>query len=405
MDFLLIAVGAFSLSLLAIQLPATFLLLSRLLRGARRQPPLQPRPAMTNQSGSVSLVVPTLNEADRIDPCLQGLSQQGKEVGEILVVDSRSTDGTPDKVKIMAQQDSRIRLITDEPLPPGWVGRPWALQTGFLQTSAGSDWVLGVDADTLPQPGLVGSLLHEAETQGYDIVSLSPRFILHEAGEWWLQPALLMTLIYRSDSAGVREPEPQRVMANGQCFLAKRSILEKLDGYTCAADSFCDDVTLARAAARLGFKVGFLDGADVIRVRMYEGMAETWQGWGRSLDLKDATSKGQLWNDLWLLVSTQALPIPLLMLLGFFWRGGSGSLTLAGAIALNLILLTIRLGMQVAVKSSYQWPRNTFSSAQFFAQFFWLSPLADPLAVLRISLSASQRSIQWRGRVYQKRLQ
>ena len=32
---------------------------------------------------------------------------------------------------------------------------------------------------------------------------------------------------------------------------------------------------------------------------------------------------------------------------------------------------------------------------------FWLSPLADPLAVLRLFLSSWQRPTQWRGRIYQ----
>lgn len=388
--------GALSLGLIALQLPATFLLLSRLLRGARRQRPISPRLASAAQAGSVSVVVPTLNEAHRIEPCLLGLSQQGAEVREIIVVDSRSTDGTQAKVAAMAQQDSRIRLVTDEPLPDGWVGRPWALHTGFLNADPASTWIVGIDADTQPQPGLMASILHEAEAQSYDIVSLSPRFILQSAGEWWLQPALLMTLIYRFDSAGVGRPEAERVMANGQCFLSRRSVLEQMDGYRCAADSFCDDVTLARAAAQRGFTVGFLDGAKVISVRMYEGLVETWQGWGRSLDLKDAASRGQLWCDLWMLVCTQGLPLPLL-LMGVVGQVPASPMVMAAG-GLNLMLLVIRFGMQLAVAGSYQWPGRFWS----VAQCFWLAPLADPLAALRIALSSFQSSIQWRGRIYQK---
>ena len=393
-------VGAVALILLLIQLPATFLLLSRLLKGARRQQPIQPRHA--SGTPSVSVVVPTLNEAHRVEPCLVGLSAQPKVVREILVVDSRSTDGTQDKVASLGQKDDRICLVTDEALPDGWVGRPWALHTGFLKSDADSKWVLGVDADTRPKPGLVESLVHEAQAQGYDIVSLSPRFILQEAGEWWLQPAMLMTLIYRFDSAGVQSPGTERAMANGQCFLSRREVLEALDGYTCAASSFCDDVTLVREAARRGYKVGFLDGADVISVRMYEGMGETWSGWGRSLDLKDSISRGQLWSDLWLLSSTQALPIPLLFvtLLNVKWivQGDLESPMLAALIALNALLLVIRLGMQAAVAGSYDWSQSSPSKSLFF----WLAPLADPLAVLRIFLSAFQRSIQWRGKTYRK---
>ncbi|MFM7580152.1 MAG: hypothetical protein ACKO5Q_24860 [Microcystaceae cyanobacterium] len=37
---------------------------------------------------------------------------------------------------------------------------------------------------------------------------------------------------------------------------------------------------------------------------------------------------------------------------------------------------------------------------KFCPAIVWLSPLADPLAVLRIYLSAQQQPKQWRGRIY-----
>ncbi len=383
-------------SLLLFQFPFTAILLARLLRGARRQKPILPRAANAQQSHSVSVVVPTLNEAHRIAPCLQGLSQQDKAVREIIVVDSRSTDGTPEKVKAFAAQDSRIRLVTDEPLPAGWVGRPWALHTGYLASSPESEWVLGIDADTEPQPGLVAAVVSEAESQSYDLISLSPRFRLRFAGEWWLQPALLMTLIYRFDSAGVGKSPPERVMANGQCFLCRRSVLAQVDGYTGAASSFCDDVTLARRIAMAGYRVGFLDGARVISVRMYEGMVETWREWGRSLDLKDAATPQQLWGDLALLIAVQALPVLVTPMLLLFVLSDRSSPTIQVSLGLNAFLLLVRWGMQAAIATSYHRPKQLFSPAQLF----WLSPLADPIAVARIFLSSLQTRIQWRGRTY-----
>jgi dolichol-phosphate mannosyltransferase len=230
----------------------------------------------------VSVIVPTLNEADRIAPCLAGLSRQTYELREVVVVDSRSTDGTGAIVAAQSKTDPRFRVITDDPLPADWVGRPWALDYGFRHSSPRSPWVLGIDADTQPQPGLIAGLLHIAETEGYDLISLSPQFILDDPGEWWLQPALLMTLLYRFDPSGSEASHPERVMANGQCFLCRRSVLAAMDGYRVARRSFCDDVTLAREIAKRGYRVGFLDGQRVIRVRMYEGMAETWREWGRS---------------------------------------------------------------------------------------------------------------------------
>lgn len=387
--------SAVALVLLMCQGTASLVLLSRLVKGAIRRPPLTPQTATPAQSGLVSVVVPSLNEVDRIAPCLAGLSQQGTEVREILIVDSNSQDGTRDRVQAAAALDSRFQLLTDDPLPTGWVGRPWALNYGFLASSTQSEWVLGVDADTEPQPGLVASLVAAAIEEGYDLVSLSPQFILNDSGEWWLQPALLMTLLYRFDSAGVRNQPVDRVMANGQCFLCRREVLAQLGGYTSAASSFCDDVTLARNAARQGFKVGFLDGAKVIRVRMYVGIAETWREWGRSLDLKDATTKSQLWSDLALLLLVQGLPLPLTLILGSYLSQGFSFLTLQLAIGLNLFLVLIRFALLLAIYPSYARDRFTLS-----ALTFWLSPLADPVAVLRIFLSAFQQPKQWRGRAY-----
>lgn len=386
--------SAIALGLLVLQVPATMVLLSRLLQGPTRRPPLKPQPATLDLMGTVSVVVPTLNEAARIRPCLEGLSRQTYEVREILVVDSRSEDGTPNLVKAAQAKDPRFRLLTDDPLPKGWVGRPWALHTGYLHTSADSTWVLGIDADTQPQPGLVASLVAAVESAGYDLVSLSPRFILKTVGELWLQPALLMTLVYRFGPTGAQNSGAERVMANGQCFLCRRELLQQLDGYTAAHRSFCDDVTLARHAARHGAKVGFWDGALLLKVRMYEGLLETWREWGRSLDLKDASSPEQVLGDLWFLTSVQALPwlvFPVLLLSTVL---ETPSLPVQLCLGLNASLMAVRFALQWAIAPSYDFSQAKGSFT------FWLSPLADPLAVLRIWLSSLRTPTQWRGRRY-----
>jgi dolichol-phosphate mannosyltransferase len=380
------------LILLLIQIPAVAILLSRLLKGASRLTPIQPQSATLDILGTVSVVVPTLNEAERISPLLAGLSKQSYELREVIVVDSNSLDGTVELVKTAQEKDPRFRVITDDPLPVGWVGRPWALHYGWMHISPASEWFLGMDADTLPHPGLIAGLVKTAISQGYDLVSLSPQFILKYPGESWLQPALLMTLLYRFDPAGVNASNSERVMANGQCFLCRRSVLESIGGYTTASSSFCDDVTLARNIAASGFKVGFLDGAKVFKVRMYEGAVETWNEWGRSLDLKDASSVGQTWGDICLLTLVQALPLPIILsLIVRFPPSSAFSLTLLG---LNAFLLIIRFGMLFAIAPSYDF---TQTRGKFL---FWLSPLADTLAVLRIILSALQKPKKWRGRNY-----
>jgi len=382
----------FPIFFLLLQVPATLVLLKRLSTARDRTAPLIPlEPAteeLAKQSPKVSIVIPTLNEIDRLPTCLEGLRDQAAK--EIIVVDSRSQDGTPEYVqKLQKEFPIPLKLITDDPLPEGWVGRPWALHTGFLNSDPTSEWVLGIDADTLPQNGLVASFVQQATEDNFDIVSLSPKFILKTAGEQWLQPALLITLIFRFGATGDRTQFTEdRVMANGQCFLSKRAKLVELNGYELAKSSFCDDVTLARAAAQRGAKVGFLDGAALMQVRMYTSMAETWREWGRSLDLKDASTPTQTFADCLLLTAVQGLPIPLLIALSI-WQPVP-SLLMNIWFWLNAFLILIPCLVVFGIRTSY-------TEVGFW---FWLSPLADPFAVMRIWISALTKPKSWRGRTY-----
>lgn len=370
------------------QAAALALLLSRLMPGRRRRPPIA---AATAAPGSVSVVVATLDEEHRLGRCMDGLLRQGPEVAEILVVDSRSGDGTRDIIADAARRDSRVRLVDDGPLPEGWVGKVWALECGLREATA--PWVLGVDADTDPAPGLVGGIVAAAEGAGYDVLSLAPRFAGQGAGERWLQPALLTTLIYRVGAVGENDPDPdpERVMANGQCFLARRALLERHGGYAPARASFSDDVTLARYLARRGARVGFMDGSRLLDVRAYSSAREAWREWGRSLDLKDSTTTARQTADVIFLLLVQGLPVPVLAWLG--WRtltGAPPSAAHGALLAINASLLGVRIAMSVALRRSYE--RRGLP--------FWLSPLADPLAAVRILISSLRRPRRWRSRVY-----
>ena len=371
----------------AVQGVALALLLLRLLPGRRRRPPVVPRPEASASDGDVSVVVATLDEARRLQPCLDGLMAQGSIVREILVVDSGSTDGTTDLVRAAALRDPRIVLLRDPPLPSGWVGKVWALQHGL--SHARGEWVLGMDADTMPQPGCVGGALADARALDYVAVSFAPRFRIESAAERWLQPALLVTLVYRFGATGT-DVDPERVMANGQCFLARRAVLEEVGGYSSARASFCDDVTLARVIARRGQRVGFLDGSRLYDVRAYTSAREAWREWGRSLDLKDATSRTRQWADVLFLLVVQGTPLLALLALGASAALGAFPQDATALLATSLGLLAVRLMLQRALAPSYERRGPTF----------WLSPLADPLAAIRILLSTVRTPKRWRTRQY-----
>lgn len=373
--------------LAALQLALLFVLATRLAGGRTRRPPERPMPDGLKEPG-LTMVVACLNEAARIGPCLEGLLRQGDPVREILVVDSGSTDGTRALVEAAAARDPRIRLVTDPPLPSGWIGKAWALQHGT--TLAAQPWVLGMDADTAAEPGCAAAVLAAARREGFDVVSFAPRFDGQTAAERWLQPALLVTLLYRSGAAGDPRVRPDRVIANGQCFLARREVILAHGGYEPVRDSFAEDVSLVRHLADRGARVGFLDGSRLYTVRSYTGVRQMWREWGRSLDLKDATGRARQAFDTAFVVLAQGLQWPAALALWLLWD------RLPATPARTLLawatgaLLAARWLLLIPLRPSYARAGITW----------WLSPIADPLAAYRLVKSSLTRPKAWRTRTY-----
>jgi dolichol-phosphate mannosyltransferase len=263
----------------------------------------------------------------------------------------------------------------------------WALQQGLAHTSG--EWVMNVDADIDPEPGMVAAAVEAAVEMGFDVVSFSPRFTGQTSAEQWLQSAMLVTLVYRTGAAGDGGVPAGRVLANGQCFLARRRVLQEHGGYAPARASFSDDVTLARHLARVGAQVGFLDGSRLYRVRSYESLGDMWREWGRSIDLKDATARLRRAGDCLFVALVQGAPLPVIVTwMAGWWRQLDG--VGWALVAINATLLLIRVGMLLAVAPAYS--KRSLG--------YWLSPTADPIAVLRLILSMLRRPRQWRGRHY-----
>jgi dolichol-phosphate mannosyltransferase len=349
----------------ALQALASGIVLARLARGRRRRPPLAVPP--TPPAGTISAVVPARNETARIGPCVTALLADS-HLAEVVVVDDGSTDGT-------AQLARRLgaRVVTAGERPAGWVGKPWALQRGLEE--ARGDVVVSLDADTRPRPGLTLALA--AALEEADFVTVGARFICGTAGERFLHPALLATLVYRFGPPDADRPaSPARLVANGQCTAVRRRDLLAAGGYEHAAGHMTDDAAQARALARLGWRVAFRDGGGLLAVDMHDSGRETWREWGRSIALGDVTSRPALAADLAVTWLVLALP-PL-------------RLAVRRAGRLDAALLALRLLMGAALARSYVRRGPAY----------WLSPLADPLAVARLTISALRPPRSWRGRTY-----
>ncbi len=93
---------------------------------------------------TVSAIVPARNEEATIAAAVQSLAAQ-PEIGEIIVINDQSTDGTAAVLQQLSLQFPQLRLLEANELPPGWVGKNYAVSLGAAQ--AKWDWLLFTDAD------------------------------------------------------------------------------------------------------------------------------------------------------------------------------------------------------------------------------------------------------------------
>ncbi|MCS6802940.1 MAG: glycosyltransferase [Dehalococcoidia bacterium] len=368
--------------LLALLFTAQLVAAARVMpRFLRRRAALRILPARAAPS-AVSVVVPVLNEAERLGPCLEGLLAHGDEVAEILVVDGGSTDGTHALVAAMAARDRRLRWIDASPIPPDWNGKAWGLEVG--RRAARAPWLLCIDADVRPRPPLAGSLVAFAERERLTLLSCATEQRLAGPFDALLHPAFLTTLIYRLGPPGTIAHSVEEAQANGQCLLVHRRTLAELAGFAPVRDSRCEDITLARHFVAAGERVAIAEAPGLVWVQMHDSAAAIWSNWPRSLPLVDRFGRALAVRSLSEATLTQALP---LLILPFLRRPRS---VLAQMLALlNLLLLGARIGVLFGAAPAY--PHRPWT--------YWLSPLADAPALAALWVSLFRRRHRWRGRI------
>lgn len=352
---------------IALRIGAGAIAVNRLAGAARPATPV--RPTATPRT-TIDVVVPARDEAVRINPLLDRIVG-AVGVGRVIVVDDCSSDDTG-----AIARAAGATVVRGAPLPDGWAGKAWALHQGALASDA--EWVVTLDADTRPDPRLPTALVARAIGGHHDFVTVGGRFDCPTVGSRWLHPAMLTTLVYRFGPPGAATP-PGRELANGQCMAFDRELLVRSGGLEPVKQHVVEDVALARHLAREGWSTAFLDASDLLDVRMFESLADTWRGWTRSLALPGVEDRNRQLLDLAVVLLAQSLPLPRILI-------GRGDIV-------DVALAAVRLGTLAGTRSAYSRVDANY----------WLSPLADLPAAAAIAIGISRGANQeWRGRAYRE---
>jgi dolichol-phosphate mannosyltransferase len=332
--------------------------------------------------GSVSVIVPVLNEADRLAPCLESLVTQGDEVGEIIIVDGGSSDETISLAELFATRDSRIRTERAHPVADDWNGKAWGLQAGLQSVSLFAEWVVTIDADVRLSENAIASAVSFARRANIPFLSVATRQRADTLGLSFVHPSLLSTLVYRFGIPGSTAKTLDAVQANGQFAVYESKSLVRAGGFKIAQDSICEDVTLARHLFLSGYEVGFYESEADTETAMYSDGLQCLRNWPRSLSLRDRFMPDAGIHGLVNLLFLQVLP-----LMTMIWVPRSVRAQTV-FMRVNRFLFGARIGVLIGTRRAYSRRRWTY----------WLSPLCDPISLIAYVSSLLKREHHWRGR-------
>jgi hopene-associated glycosyltransferase HpnB len=198
----------------------------------------------------VVAIIPARDEAQSIGAVLA--SHAATEYPghfSVILIDDGSTDGTGEIARGIAATSPRpIHVLEAPPLPPGWTGKLWALETGTRTAASltpAAGMILLTDADIIHAPGTLIRLVAHAEGQGLGMVSLMAR--LDARGFWGalLIPAFAFFFQKLYPFPWVNDPTRDTAGAAGGCILVRREALDAIGGIAAIRGALIDDCTLA----------------------------------------------------------------------------------------------------------------------------------------------------------------
>jgi len=340
----------------------------------------------------VTVVVPARNEAHNIARCVTSILATTYPNLELVVVDDSSTDGTDDVARRASEEDPRVRIVKNSPLPAGWFGKQWACATGARL--ARGEILQFTDADTVHGPDLVTRSINAMRRTEADLFSVAGRQELIGFWEKVVQPQIftILALRYGGTESVNESTRVSNKIANGQCIFVTRVSYDAIGGHGSVRASVAEDLLLAQRFFAARKRVVLMLGLEQLSTRMYGSLSEIVSGWRKNvfaggLDSVPFGKMGQTLFPLVLLLPPLLELLPVLALVLTAVGTGAGSTLLVWAVMSSAATLFWWIVVYTTVREN---------------PLYALAYPLGALVMLYIFVTAviRGRRVSWKGRTY-----
>lgn len=226
---------------------------------------------------NLDILIPVKNEQDRLRQSLENLIPITKQVGQIVILNDDSTDGTK---AILELYKAHFTIVHGRPKPEYWKGKNWACEQ--LQHYSKNEYILFIDVDVKVNAEALQSLRNYAEKGEYDAVSVFPQLIRKEKFEVIFNDILNSTLLFNIIIPWISKIKAASYSAaNGQCLLFKRS--SYWNWHKKLKDSWIEDVAIFREMKARDLNVSTFISSGGIQCKMYDEYKAGINGFSKNL--------------------------------------------------------------------------------------------------------------------------
>ncbi len=233
-------------------------------------------PAASQVFPPISIIFAARDEAEKLPAAIQTLLAQDYPQFEVIAVNDRSTDQTPQILHELQRCSPNLIVADVATLPPGWLGKPHALVEGFEKSHC--EWLVFTDADVHFAPNVLRSAITLAAEQQWDHLTLLTAV---EMRGFWETAAISyfgVGFVFGNEPWLAANPRSARYMGVGAFQLVRRSAYEKSGGHARLRMDVIEDMKLGKLMKMAGVRSGVAVAQDLVSVRWHDGVHNVIRG-------------------------------------------------------------------------------------------------------------------------------
>jgi glycosyltransferase involved in cell wall biosynthesis len=233
-------------------------------------------PAKDADCPRISLIFAARDEQEKLPGALATLATIDYPDLEIIAVDDRSQDATGPILDEFARTHERFRAVRVSALPPGWLGKPHALQKAY--ESATGEWLLFTDADVRFAPDALRRAAAMVQQKNLDHLTLFGD--VEMVGFWETVLITFFGLAFHiaNDPYRVSNPHSRAYVGVGAFQLIKRPAYEACGTHRRLAMEVVDDMKLGKLVKQAGLRSSVGVAQEAVAVRWHAGAGNLIRG-------------------------------------------------------------------------------------------------------------------------------